>query len=114
MTAVTVPAAAPTTFPGHLLREYHAYPAFYRDPDTLRDYEIQVADGQTWKTVIRVEGNTATRVVHTLEHPAVSDGLRLVALATNGGPAAGVYEIRAYSSPVCTLPSYSGFEISTS
>jgi hypothetical protein len=102
------------TFPGHLLREYHAYPAFYRDPDTLRDYEIQVADGQTWRTVVRAEGNTATRVVHTLANSIVSDRLRLVALATNGGPSAGVYEIRAYASPVCTVPSYSGSEVPTS
>jgi hypothetical protein len=102
------------TFPGHLLREYHAYPAFYRDPDTLRDYEIQVADGQAWRTLVRVEDNTATRVVHTLESPVVSNRLRLVALATNGGPAAGIYEIRAYASPVCTHPSYSGSEVSAS
>lgn len=96
------------TFPGHLLREYHAYPAFYRDPQTLRDYEIQVADGESWRTVVQVEGNTATRVVHTLDSAVNTERLRLRALATNGDPSVGVYEIRVYEEPVCTAPAYSG------
>lgn len=99
------------TFPGHLLREYHAYPPFFRDPQTLRDYEIQVSAPQGWRTVARVRGNTATRVVHTFDSPVTTDRLRLVALATNGDPSAGVYEIRAYQDAVCTTPSFSGSEV---
>lgn len=105
-------AQVQVTFAGHLLREYHAYPAFYRDPQCLRDYELQVAsDGGQWSTVVRVEGNTATRVVHTLHTGTDASKLRLVALSTNGDPAVGIYEIRVYDEPVCTTPSYSGREI---
>ncbi|WLP89808.1 FAD-dependent oxidoreductase [Gordonia sp. NB41Y] len=99
------------TFAGHLLREYHAYPAFYRDPQCLRDYELQVADANGWRTVVRVEDNTATRVVHTLDRSERTRGLRLVALSTNGDPAVGVYEIRAYDREICTIPAYAGREI---
>lgn len=99
------------TFPGHLLREYHAYPPFFRDPQTLRDYEIQVAEPDGWRTVTRVHGNTSTRVVHTLEAPVTTDRVRLVALATNGDPSAGVYEIRVYENPVCTSPAYPGSDV---
>lgn len=98
------------TFAGHLLREYHAYPPFYRDPQCVRDYELQVPEGEGWRTIIRVEDNTATRVVHTLDTPVSSDRLRLVALATHGDPSAGVYEFRAYADSACTEPSFSGRE----
>ncbi len=96
------------TFAGHLLREYHAYPAFYRDPQCLRDYELQIDDEGAWRTVLRVEGNTATRVVHTLDAVESTRKLRLVALSTNGDPAVGVYEIRIYENNLCTVPSFGG------
>lgn len=99
------------TFPGHLLREYHAYPPFFRDPQTLREYEIQAAQADGWHTLARVQDNTSTRVVHTFDSPVTTDRLRLVALKTNGDPSAGVYEIRAYEHPVCTMPSYPGREL---
>lgn len=89
------------TFAGHLLREYHAYPAFYRDPQCARDYELQAWVGGAWVNLIKVEGNYQTRVVHDIQR-TTTDRLRLVVHATNGDPSAGVYEIRAYDGPTCT------------
>lgn len=105
-------AQVQVTFAGHLLREYHAYPPFYRDPQCLRDYELQVAsETGEWQRVIRVEDNTATRVVHTLDMPVHARRLRLVALSTNGDPAVGIYEIRVYGDLMCAAPLYSGRQI---
>lgn len=96
------------TFAGHLLREYHAYPPFYRDPQCARAYQIQVWDDGAWNTVVDVEDNTTIRAVHTLESPITTNKVRLLVLATNGDSSAAVYELRCYSSPVCTAPSYMG------
>lgn len=95
------------TFEGNLLREYHAYPPFYRDPQTVADYEIQVEDSGQWRTVIKVEGNAASRVVHTLDEAVVSDKIRLVVQSTNGDPAAGLFEIRVYDDLECTPTPFS-------
>ncbi len=94
------------TFAGHLLREYHAYPPFYRDPQCVRDYALEAwVDGE-WHEVARVEGNYTTRVVHDFDTPVTTDRLRLVVYATNGDPSAGVYEVRCYETPRCARPSF--------
>jgi hypothetical protein len=89
------------TFAGHLLREYHAYPPLYRDPQTVRDYAIEAWQDGAWRELVRVDGNVTTRVVHTFE-PVSTSRLRLMVYATNGDPAAGVYEFRCYGGDVCT------------
>ncbi len=89
------------TFEGQVLREYHAYPPFYRDPQVCADYEIQVLESGEWTTVIRARNNTTTRVVHTLPRPVRTCALRVLVQATNGDPSAGIYEIRCYQEPVC-------------
>ncbi|KWX60688.1 FAD-dependent oxidoreductase [Mycobacterium sp. NAZ190054] len=89
------------TFAGHLLREYHAYPPLYRDPQTVRDYAIEAWEDGDWREVVRVEGNVTTRVVHTFD-AVTTTRLRLMVYATNGDPAAGVYEFRCYGANVCT------------
>ncbi|PPF42704.1 hypothetical protein C5B85_15640 [Pseudoclavibacter sp. AY1F1] len=90
------------TFAGHLLREYHAYPPFYRDPQCAKTYAIEVPEGEGWRPIIEVDGNYRTRVVHTLDEPVLTDRVRLVVSATNGDASAAVYEMRAYSAPLCT------------
>lgn len=90
------------TFAGHLLREYHAYPPLYRDPQCARDYAIEVETEGNWKEVVRVSGNYLTRRVHDFPESVSTHRLRLKVFATNGDPAAGVYEIRCYESPICT------------
>lgn len=89
------------TFEGQLLREYHACPPFYRDPQTVADYEIQAWLDGTWVSLVQARGNTATRVVHSLQE-LVTDRLRLVVQATNGDRSAGLFEIRCYAESVCT------------
>lgn len=88
------------TFAGNLLREYHAYPPFYRDPRCVRDYAIEARIDGAWVELGRYEGNFQPRVVHDVE-TTTTDELRIVVYATNGDPAAAIYEVRVYESPVC-------------
>jgi FAD dependent oxidoreductase len=90
------------TFAGNTLREYHAYPAFYRDPQCAKDYTLSALVDGVWKEVARLRGNYKTRVVHDLEEAVNTDRLRLAISATNGDPSAGVYEVRCYEEPLCT------------
>lgn len=41
-------------FPGHLVREYHAYGPFYRDPQCPRDYAIDCWVNGNWARVLDV------------------------------------------------------------
>ena len=86
------------TFPGHLVREYHAYGPFYRDPQCPRDYSLEAAatPDKGWETVLEVTGNYQRRRCHVLAVPIRSSKLRLVIKATNGDPSAAVYEVRIY------------------
>ncbi|MBT9273631.1 FAD-dependent oxidoreductase [Phycicoccus sp. MAQZ13P-2] len=89
------------TFPGHLLREYHACPPQYRDPQCAKDYHVEALVSGQWQRLATVTGNYQTRVVHDFE--AISTGrLRVTVTETNGDPSAGVYEIRCYEEPRCT------------
>lgn len=90
------------TFAGHLLREYHAYPPFYRDPQCAKSYAIEIQEDGVWREIDRVDDNYRTRVVHTFSQSVRTDRLRLVVHATNGDASAAVYEMRAYEAPTCT------------
>ena len=80
------------TFAGHLLKEVHAEPPFFKDAQTVRDYAIEL-DG---REVLRITGNHQRRRVHELPAGSRAGRLRLVVLATNGDPSAAVYEVRCY------------------
>lgn len=64
-------------------------------PETVRDYELQLLDGERTKTVARVQGNYQRRVIHRLE-PTTATGVRLNVQATNGDASARVLEVRVY------------------
>lgn len=84
-------------FPGHLLREYHAYSPFYRDAQCPRDYTLLAEDPQgTLVEITQVTGNFQRVNHHRLETPVSTQRLRMVIHATNGDPAAQIYEIRVY------------------
>ena len=85
------------TFAGHLLKEYHAYPPFYRDPQTVRDYRLlaEQADG-SWRCVTVVKDNYQRHRIHPFA-AETTRRLRLEITATWGDPSAAVYEIRCYS-----------------
>ncbi|MGJ0205131.1 FAD-dependent oxidoreductase [Leucobacter sp. gxy201] len=92
------------TFAGNLLREYHAYPPLYRDPQCVRAYDVQAFVDGRWLTVASQTHNYSNRVVHDFK-TVKSDRLRVVVHATNGDSAAGIYEIRCYEGRRCT-PTY--------
>ena len=83
------------TFAGHLLREYHAYAPFYRDPQCVRDYDLECSTADGWQKLLSVRGNYQRRRVHPVD-PVETKGLRIVVLATNGDPSAAIYEVRVY------------------
>ncbi len=64
-------------------------------PETVRDYAIEVFDGHGWQTVVTVEGNWQRRRVHGVEVAGVTQ-LRMVVTGTNGAEQARVCEIRVY------------------
>jgi hypothetical protein len=85
------------TFSGHTWGEVHQEPGFFRDAQTVRDYAIEVDRGDSvWVEVARVSGNYQRQRGHDLPQPECIRRLRLMVLATNGDPAAAVYEIRCY------------------
>jgi len=64
-------------------------------PETVRDYRIEVRDGDGWRTVEKVTGNYQRHRVHRFD--AVStDAVRVAIDATNGGEQARVHEVRVY------------------
>ncbi|MBK7819747.1 MAG: FAD-dependent oxidoreductase [Tessaracoccus sp.] len=97
----TTVAEVQITFPGHLLREYHACPPLYRDPQCAKNYTVSVRRDGHWVDVASANENYQTRVVHTFD-PVACDALRVTIRETNGDTAAGIYEIRCYSEPTCT------------
>lgn len=85
------------TFPGHLLREYHAYAPFYQDPQTARAYTVEFfTDQGDWEVACRVEGNYQRRRVHQLDKTYRTTSCRTTIHQTNGDPSAAIYEIRCY------------------
>ena len=83
-------------FPGHLIREYHAYGPFYRDSQCPRDYTIEVFTGGNWQRVAEIKDNYQRLRRHQLAAAVTTDKLRVVIIATNGDPSASIYEIRCY------------------
>lgn len=84
------------TFPGHLLREYHAYGPFYRDPQCPKNYSISALMNGNWETLLTVADNYQRHCRHALPEPVVTSVLRVNVHATNGDPSAQIYEVRCY------------------
>jgi hypothetical protein len=83
-------------FPGHLIREYHAYPPFYRDPECPRDYAIEVWTPGGWRRVVEISGNYQRSRRHVFAEPVLAEKLRVLVTATNGDPSASICEVRCY------------------
>jgi hypothetical protein len=84
------------TFPGHLLREYHAYQPFYRDPQCPADYSLSALVDGEWVHLLNVKENYQRHRRHVLSEPVDATALRITVEATNGDPAAAIYEVRCY------------------
>ena len=93
------------TWCGHLLRDYDQLPAMRPDPETARDYVVQVwrsgtvDAGGTWFDVATVTGNAFTHRVHTLAEPTPTTRVRVLVNRTNGAGYASLYEVRVYRAP---------------
>ncbi len=83
-------------FPGHLIREYHAYGPFYRDPQCPKDYTITILAQGQWQQVLEVKDNYQRLRRHELAASVVAEKLRVTITATNGDPSAAIYELRCY------------------
>ena len=83
--------------PGHLLREYHAYAPYYRDPQCPADYRIEANIEGNWQSIAEVSDNYQRQRIHELDAPITADQVRIVVTKTNGDPSAAIYEIRCYS-----------------
>lgn len=84
------------TFSGNLLREYHAYGPFYRDPQTAKRYSIEIRQSGRWKQVHEEQDNYQRHRVHVFRSAYLADALRIVVHETNGDPSAAIYEVRCY------------------
>ena len=65
-------------------------------PETVRDYRIEVFDGTEWKSMVSVTDNYQRRRVHPVETQLSVSQLRVVVTATNGIDHARICEIRVY------------------
>ena len=66
-------------------------------PETVRDYRLELETATGWQEVGRVEGNYQRRWVHRLEAPVAASALRVTITATNGLDHARLFEVRAYA-----------------
>jgi hypothetical protein len=89
-------ATVELTFPGHLLREYHAYGPFYRDQQCPRDYSLEMWEDNRWVELLAVRDNYQRQRRHVFPSPISTARLRVVIAATNGDPSAAIYEVRCY------------------
>ena len=84
-------------FPGHLIREYHAYAPFYRDAQCPRDYCVEAWVDERWTLLLEVRDNYQRLRRHVLPQSVSATRLRVVVGATNGDPSTALYEIRCYA-----------------
>jgi hypothetical protein len=65
-------------------------------PETVRDYVLEAAQGGAWKQLAKVTGNHQRLRVHRFD-PVATDRIRLRITATNGDDYARVFEVRCYA-----------------
>ncbi len=65
-------------------------------PETVRDYCVEVLDGETWVPLVEVSGNYQRRRVHAVDVSSAVSMMRVVVRATNGVDHARICEVRVY------------------
>jgi hypothetical protein len=85
------------TFDTRVRGSSHQRPVLSRVEECVRDYHLEVRTdaGSAWRRVASEAGNYHRRRTLRFD-PATASALRLVITATNGAPAAHVFEVRAY------------------
>lgn len=74
------------------------FPARPHSVQCVKDYRVEAFDGTVWKEVASVKDNYLRHRTHAFPVLSASK-IRLLVDATNGDPAARVFEIRAYREP---------------
>lgn len=64
--------------------------------ETVRDYCVEVFDGEAWVTLVEIVGNYQRRCVHTVEVGLAVRVMRVVVTAMNGVDHARICEVRVY------------------
>jgi len=85
------------SFAGQILRDYRSYRELYRDPQCVKDANIEAFLNGQWVLLHEIRGNYRRRVTVTLDNAVRTERLRITVLSTNGDPSAAVYEVRCYS-----------------
>lgn len=67
-------------------------------PQCVKDYRVEIFNGQAWKPVATVKDNFLRHRIHRFAPQPVSK-LRVIVEATNGSPCARIFEVRAYREP---------------
>jgi len=65
-------------------------------PETVRDYCVEVLEGESWIPLVEVMGNYQRRRVHVVEVASAVTKLRVIVTATNGVDQARICEVRVY------------------
>jgi hypothetical protein len=65
-------------------------------PETVRDYRIDIERDATWSEVHAEQGNYQRRRVHSIPDGKNISALRIRVEATNGVPEARICEVRVY------------------
>ncbi len=84
------------TFPGHLLREYHAYAPFYKDPQCPKDLDIMGCVDGEWIYLAELKDNYQRQCKVKLDKSYKVTDIRVVVKTTNGDASAMIYEVRVY------------------
>lgn len=66
-------------------------------PETVRDYVVELKTASGWQEVARVDGNYQRRRTHELQPAVKAQALRVLVTATNGLDHARIVEVRAYA-----------------
>lgn len=65
-------------------------------PETVRDYTVEVRVDRVWQEIERVEGNYLRQRIHRLDVAVTADALRVCVDKTNGAEQARICEVRVY------------------
>ena len=84
------------TFDTNLNTPHMKTPGLFKHPECVRDYTLYYDQNGAWKSLVDIAGNYQRRQVHRFD-TVTSRKLRLEVRATNGDPAARLYEIRVYN-----------------
>lgn len=80
-----------------LINLHHHRTPFEIMPSLVRDYRVQIRNGDIWSEIVAVTANRTRHHRHVFAEPVTADGLRLVVESTNGDPSARVISARAYA-----------------